>query len=135
MNAVGRRRKPKSAVPSALDVVTAFFDAIEARDFERAEVLLSAENFSYEGSIEQHDNAADFIQSVSRFGAILESVERRRIFVDGDEVCAILRYETSLEPIESVRIAHWIRVERGKITRIESFFDARAYASMFEQGP
>ncbi len=135
MNAVGHRRNPKSTEPSALDVVTAFFDAVETRNFERAATMLSAENFSYEGSIEQHDNAADFIRSVSRFGTILESIERRRIFVDGDEVCVIMKYETSLEPIESMRFAHWLRVEGGKITRIESFFDARAYASMFEPGP
>ncbi len=131
MKAAKQRSKPDKSKPSALDVVSAFFDAIEARDFERAETMLSADSFSYVGSIEQHDNAAAFIRSVSRFGAILESVERRHMFVDGDEICAIMTYETSLEPIESIRIAHWLRVERGQITRIESFFDARGYAAMF----
>ncbi len=132
MKAVGNLRKPNRAGPSALEVVNAFFDAVEVRDFERAETMLSADNFSYEGPIERHDNAAAFIQSISRFGSILESVERRRMFVDGDEVCAIMTYETSIEAIESLRIAHWIRVERGKLTRIESFFDARGYAGMFD---
>ena len=135
MKAVKRPKKAETVEPAALELVTAFFDAIEARDFERMETLLSADNFSYEGSIERHDNARDFVRSISRFGSILESIERRKMFVDGDEVCAILTYETTLDPIESVRIAHWLRVEQGKITRIESFFDARAYASMFESGP
>lgn len=127
-----RSNKAGSAEPSALELATAFFDAIEARDFERMDALLSAENFSYEGSIEKHDNAKDFVRSISRFGSILESIERRHMFVDGDDVCAILTYETSFDPIGSVRIAHWLRVDRGKIIRIESFFDARAYASMFD---
>lgn len=131
MKAARQRHKPGKAEPSALEVVSAFFDAIEARDFELAGTMLSADSFNYVGSIEQHDNAAEFIQSISRFGAILETIERRRMFVDGDEVCAIMTYETSLEPIESIRIAHWIHVEEGRITRIESFFDARGYAAMF----
>ena len=132
MRSVIQRRKPERVAPTALEVVTAFFDAVEARDFERAQTLLSADNFSYEGPIEKHRNAAAFIQSISRFGTILESLERRRIFVDGDEVCALMKYETSIESIESMRIAHWLRVEQGKITRIESFFDARGYAAMFD---
>ena len=132
MKAAARRTKSKAMGHSVQDVVNAFFDAIEARDFERAEGLLSADNFSYEGPIERHDSAAAFIRSISRIGAILVGLKRRRMFVNGDEVCAIVTYETTLEAIESVRIAHWLKVERGRITRIESFFDARAYASMFE---
>ena len=135
MTAVGRRANSKANEVSALEVVNTFFDAIEARDFERAEAQLSAERFSYEGPIERHDNAAAFIRSISRIGSILESLRRRRMFVDGDEVCAILTYETTLEAIESVRIAHWIRLERGQITRMESFFDARAYTGMFDPEP
>jgi hypothetical protein len=132
MKDIERRAGPEATDLSALEVANAFFDAVESRDFERARALLSDAHFSYHGPIEQHDNAAAFIQSISRIGAILEALKRRRMFVDGDEICAIMTYETSLEPIESIRIAHWIRVERGKITRIESFFDARGYAAMFD---
>ena len=132
---MGSRARSEATEHSALDVVNKFFDAVEARDFERAQALLSADNFSYEGPIERFDNAAAFVQSFSRIGSILEALKRRRMFIDGDEVCAILTYETTLEAIESTRIAHWICVEQGRITRIESFFDARAYARMFEPEP
>jgi len=129
---VGGRRQLKQPQLSTLDVVNSFFDAMEARDFERAETLLSADDFSYVGPIDNFDNAGAFIRDISRIGSILEGLNRRRMFVDGDEVCAIVTYETTLEVIESTRIAHWIRVEQGRITRIESFFDARAYAGMFD---
>jgi ketosteroid isomerase-like protein len=132
---VGRRARSEATDHSALDVVNKFFDAIEARDFERAQALLSADNFSYEGPIERFDNAAAFVQSLSRIGSILKGLKRWRMFIDGNEVCAILTYETTLEAIESTRIAHWVCVEHGRITRIESFFDARAYAEMFNPEP
>lgn len=135
MRAVGRRAEPKAIDDPPLKVANAFLDAIESRDFERAQALLSAEGFSYEGPVERFDSASAFIGSVSRIGPILESLERRRIFVDGDEVCAIVTYQTSLEAIETTRIAHWICVAQGRITRIESFFDARPYADMFESEP
>ncbi|HSS65002.1 MAG TPA: nuclear transport factor 2 family protein [Gammaproteobacteria bacterium] len=135
MSAAARRAKPKQTEASPLVVVNAFFDAIESGDFERAEERLSVEHFTYEGPIERFDNAGAFILSISRIGAILEGLKRRRMFVDGNEVCAILTYETTVEAIKTTRIAHWIRVEKGRITRIESFFDARGYAGMFDSEP
>jgi ketosteroid isomerase-like protein len=135
VRAVERRAESKANEISAAEVVNAFLDAIESRDFERAETLLSAERFSYQGPIERFDSAADFIGSISRIGSILEDLKRRRMFVDGEEVCAIVTYETTLEAIESTRTAHWIRIEHGRITRIESFFDARPYADMFDSEP
>jgi hypothetical protein len=132
---VGRHARWKATEHFALDVVNECFGAVEARDFERAKALLSAENFSYKGPIERFENTAVFVQSISRIGPILEGLKRRRMFVDGDEVCAILNYETTLEAIESTRIAHWIRVGQSRITRMDSFSDARAYARMFDPEP
>ncbi len=54
------------------------------------------------------------------------------MFVQGDEVCAILTYETTMDELESTRMAHLIRVSEGRISSIESFFDVRAYARMFD---
>lgn len=116
---------------SPIDIVNAFLDAIENRDFDRARACLSSDGFSYQGPIDHFDDAHSFIKDISAIGTILERIERRRMFLDGDEVCAILTYETTLDELESTRIAHWIRVRHGRICRIESFFDARAYARMF----
>lgn len=118
--------------PTPLDIVNAFLDAIEARDFDRAAAYLSSNGFSYQGPIDCFESADAFIKDISSVGTILERIERRRMFVDGDEVCAILTYETTIDELESTRIAHWIRVSDGHISRIESFFDVRAYARMFD---
>jgi hypothetical protein len=115
------------------DVVDAFIDAIESRDFDRAAGYLSREQFSYRGPMQGFDDPDDFISDISRVGAILKRIDRRKIFVDGSEVCVIYDFVSTLSELASTRVALWIGVRNGKIASIEVFFDAHAYASMFEQ--
>ncbi|MGH8500907.1 MAG: nuclear transport factor 2 family protein [Gammaproteobacteria bacterium] len=118
--------------PSVRDMVDAFLDAIGARDFEQAQRCLSADEFFYLSPIETFDNAADFIADVSRVGTILKRIDRRKLFVDGDQACAIFNLITTMDALSNTRIAQWMKVKNGKIVSIEVFFDAHAYASMFE---
>ncbi len=115
-----------------VEVVTSFLDAFQCGDFELARSFLSNERFSYRGPIDRFDSADEFIVDISRIGAILKRIELRRIFADGDEVCAIVTYVTTIEDIANTRAANWARVENERIVSIESFLDARAYARMFD---
>jgi ketosteroid isomerase-like protein len=116
------------------EVVEAFFDATEARDFERAELCLSPTDFSYESPIDTFHNAHEFIADISRVGPITKRIERRKLFVDGDEVCAIYNFITTMDALANTRVAQWMKIKEGQIVWIEVFFDAHAYASMFESG-
>jgi hypothetical protein len=118
---------------SVREFVDCYFDAIEARDFERAQWCLSSQEFYYLSPIQSFDTARDLIAYISCVGPITKRVERRRLFIDGDEVCAIFNFITTLEALASTRVAQWMKIKAGKIVRIEVFFDAHAYASMFEQ--
>lgn len=117
---------------SVRQAVNAFLDAIEARDFEQVERCLSREEFYYFSSIESFDNARDFIDAASRVAPITKRIERRRMFIDGDEACTIHTFFTTMDAIASTRIALWIKTKAGKIVSIEAFFDAHAYASIFD---
>ena len=117
---------------STSDVINAFLDAIESRDFDRASTFLSTERFNYRGPIDQFDDPKAFIEDISSIGTILKRIERHRVFVDDDEACVIATYFTTIEDLQSTQVAHWIRLEHGKITNVESFFDVRAYARMFD---
>jgi limonene-1,2-epoxide hydrolase len=114
-------------------VVSAFIDAIEARDFERAREYLSDTQFSYRSPVSRTDNADTFISIISRVGPILERVERRKTFIDGGSVCSILNYWTTMEAMQEVPVVQLATVVAGKIIALETFFDASEYNKMFAE--
>jgi len=120
--------------PAAGKIVTAFLDALEARDFERLRTFLSDTGFSYRSPVSMTDNVDDYITLISRVGPILEGIERVRTFVDGDDVCSILRFRTTMETLKEVAVVQLTTVTDGKIVAMEVFFDASEYNKMFEFG-
>ena len=104
------------------ETVTAFLDAFECRDFDAAGALLAREGFRYDGPIDRFHDARAFIDNISSIGQIL----------DGDDVCVICSFWTTIEEIEHTRVALWFQTRDGRIERIESFLDVRAYARMFD---
>jgi len=120
--------------PAAGKMVTAFLDALEARDFERLRTFLSDTGFSYRSPVSMTDNVDDYITLISRVGPILEGIERVRTFVDGDDVCSILRFRTTMKTLKEVAVVQLTTVTDGKIDAMEVFFDASEYNKMFEFG-
>lgn len=116
----------------AADIVRAYLDAIAARDFQLVRSFLADDDFSTRSPISSFDNADAYVADISRIGPILENIVQRRIFVDGDDVCAILDYVTRMDRRQVSPVAHWFHIAHGKIVAIESFFDARGYAEMFD---
>jgi predicted SnoaL-like aldol condensation-catalyzing enzyme len=114
------------------EIVNAYIDAIAARDFQRARGLLANGRFSTRSPISAFESADAYVTDISRVGPILEGIERRRVFADGDEVCVILDYITRMDRRQVTPVVHWMRIEDGKIVFIESFFDARGYDAFFQ---
>ena len=113
-------------------IVTAYLDALEDRDFEQLRTFLSDTGFFYRSPVSMADNADDYIIIISRVGPILERIERVRTFVDGDDVCSILRFRTTMESLKEVPVVQLTSVANGKIVAIEVFFDASEYNKMFD---
>ena len=115
------------------NTVETFLTAFEGGDFETIAGCLCPDHFSFEGPIDSFDNAADFIQDLEKYALILKRIERRRLFVDDREACAVLTFITNISDIESTRVVVWVKTDStGLIQRIESFLDVRAYERMFE---
>ena len=112
------------------EVVNAMFDAFEARDFGRVRSFLSNNTFSYWSPIESFSNADDYIVTISRVGPILEGIERCKTFVDGNDVCSILKVHTTMNKPDAAPVAELITVVDGKITSMEAIFDATEYNRM-----
>ena len=112
------------------EVVNAFLDAFEARDFGRVRSFLSDHDFSYQSPIESFSNADDYIVTISRVGPILEGIERCKTFVDGNDVCCILKVRTTMDTLDATPVVELITVVDGKITSMEAIFDATEYNKM-----
>ena len=113
-------------------IVTAYLDALEGRDFERLRSYLTDTGFSYRSPVSEADDADTYIIIVSRVGPILEGIERVRTFVDGNDVCSILKFRTTMEAIREIPVVQLTTVAAGKIVAMEVFFDASAYNRMFD---
>ena len=116
---------------SALTVVQAYLDGIAARDWQRARGCLADRDFKYVSPLESYDSADRLITSLMRVDTIMKDVQQRRAFSDGDDVCIIMDFRTTLEELAVTPLALWATVRDGKIGRLELFFDARAYMGMF----
>ena len=77
------------------------------------------------------NDADTFIIIISRIGPILERIERVRTFVDGNDVCSILKFRTTMETLKEVPVVQLTTVADGKIVAMEVFFDASEYNKMF----
>jgi len=114
------------------EVVDAYFDAMAARDFDRLRTCLADSGFSHRSPIAAIRDADTYAAYISRVGPVLEGLDRRRTFVDGDEVCAILDYRMRLSEVMVIPVVVWFRVAEGRIYSIETFFDATEYRRMIE---
>ena len=117
---------------AAESIVTAYLDALEGRDFERLRTYLSDTGFSYRSPVSEANDADAFIIIISRVGPIIESIERVRTFVDGNDVCSILKFRTTMESLKEVPVVQLTSVADGKIVAMEVFFDASEYNKMFD---
>ena len=113
----------------AAQVADGFFDAWTSKDFQRARSLLH-EDVSFEGPIDSFSDADSYLASLRQLSGIVIGAEKRKVFVDGDDVCVI--YDLKTAPVPSSRTSEWYRVRDRKIASVSVVFDARPFAPLFE---
>ena len=113
----------------AADIVQGFMGAMGKGDFVAARRFLDS-NLSFRGPIETFQHADDYLESLKKLHPIIERVDMKKIFVDGDDVC-LLYDMTTKTPAGTVFIAEWHHVTGDKISAIRVVFDARPFAAMF----
>ncbi len=111
------------------DVVQGFMKAMEEGDFAQARGFL-ADRFSFQGPIDTFNRPEQYLESLKKLQGIIERVEMKKVFVDGDDACLLYDMVTRT-PVGTAFIAEWHRVKGGKIAEIRPAFDARPFATMF----
>lgn len=114
-----------------LAVVEAYLAAQAARDFDAVRALLADEGFIYMSPIARFVSADEFVQYSALSGGIIVDREVHQVVIEGADVCHILSYRIQISEKIAVRVAHWARVQAGRIQRIETFFDASVYRDLF----
>jgi ketosteroid isomerase-like protein len=117
-----------SGMRDARQVAEGFFDAWTGKDFERARGLLH-DDVSFEGPIDSFSDAASYLASLRQLSGIVTGADKRKVFVDGDDVCVI--YDLKTAPVPSSRTCEWYRVRDGRIASVSVIFDARPFAPLF----
>jgi ketosteroid isomerase-like protein len=113
-------------------LVERFLDALATHDFDALRGLLAEEGFRFESPITRLTGADAFTRFATMSGAILQRVERRRCFVDGDDVCHWLVFVTQLSERLATPTVQWARVADGRIQSIEMCFDPHRYRLLFQ---
>jgi hypothetical protein len=121
---------PETTDPRQL--VDDYLKALIARDYERARALLADRQFQYASPTHTFDNADDFIEFSLYSSGVVDHIEQRKVFVDGNDVCHFLMLTIYLGDKRQTPVAQWAHVTNGRIQRLELLFDAHEYKNMFE---
>lgn len=120
------------ALSDAHRLVEAYLDALVAHDSDAVRALLADHGFHYESPVARIDGADAFAQFVTMTAGILQRIERRHCFVDGDDICHWLTLVTQLSERLATPAVQWARVVDGRIVSIEFMFDPHRYRLLFD---
>ena len=112
----------------AREIVERYHEAWKRHDFEAARAELH-HDLSFRGPFDTFERADDFVTAIRGLSAIVDDVQVRKVFVDGDDVCLLYDMVTST-PAGTQPIAEWYRVREGKIAAIQVYFDSQPFAAL-----
>jgi hypothetical protein len=114
---------------NAGQVVQGFVGAMGKGDFADARKYLH-DNLSFRGPIDAFDKPEPYLQSLEKLHKMVERVDMKKMFVDGNDVCLLYDLVINTQAGTSF-VCEWMQVKSGKIAAIRTVFDARPFAAMF----
>lgn len=113
----------------AADVVQRYTQALGKGDFAAARRYLH-DNLSFHGPIDTFDKPEPLLESLQKLHPIVQRIDMKKLFVDGNDVCMLYDLVTNT-PAGTSFVAEWYHVAGDKIASIRVVFDARPFAAMF----
>ena len=114
---------------NAGQVVQAFISAMGKGDFASARKFLH-DNLSFRGPIDSFDKPEPYLQALEKLHKIVERVDMKKMFIDGNDVCLLYDLVTKTAA-GTAFVCEWYKVKGEKIAEIRTVFDARPFAAMF----
>ena len=103
-------------------VVSAYFDAWNANDFDTLEALL-ADDVEFIGPLATLASASDYRKGLQGLSQIKTDIVIQQTFVNGPDVLTWFDLHTSVA--SPAAVANWMHVENGLIRRTRVTFDPR----------
>jgi len=113
------------------DTVLGFQQAMGKGDWKGARSFL-ANDLAFVGPFESFNRADDYLGALQKLHHIVERVEPKKMFVDGEDVCMLYDMVTNT-PAGTAFISEWYKVKGGKIASVRVVFDARPFAPLFNR--
>ena len=107
--------------PNPKSIAIAYLEACSRKDLQAVEALL-APQMVFVGPAARVTGAAAYLAVLKRLGPVWVSSDVKKIFAEGDDVCAVYDFVTNT-PAGRVPIVEWLRIENGLIAAVEIFFD------------
>ena len=88
------------------------------------------DDLAFYGPIDTFNQADDYLAASKRLANIIQRIDVKKVFVDGNDVCVLYDMVTNT-PAGTAFIAEWYQVSGGKIAALHAVFDARPFAALF----
>jgi ketosteroid isomerase-like protein len=115
--------------PNASEVVENYRAALGTGDFATARKFMQ-DDMSFQGPFDTFTTADQYLEATRRLASIIQRIDLKKVFVDGDDVCVLYDMVTNT-PAGTAFIGEWYHVKGGKIAALRAIFDARPFAAMF----
>jgi hypothetical protein len=111
--------------PSAREIVTAYLGFFKggSKDFTLLKPLL-AESLRFASPLGVFQDAASFLQDLSRDALELSALRVKKLIVDGNSACALYEIDSRNAEIGTLSVTEWFEIRDGKIESITSSHDA-----------
>lgn len=116
-------------------LVETYLDALLAYDYRAARFCLADRGFHYVSPLGELDSAEALINQSFLTSGIISRYEIRKAFVDGPDVCHVLLFHVQISEKQQVPLVQWAHVHDARIQRLEVFFDAHPYRTLFPEAP
>jgi len=107
------------------EIALAYIDGCGRKDFDAVAALL-APDIRFAGPNNATTGATPYLAVLRRVGTVWVRSDVRKVFSDGPDVCVIYDFVTDTAA-GTVPIVEWLRVESGRITSVNLFFDRVAF--------
>lgn len=99
----------------------AYLNAAGEKQLDRVANLLHP-GIAFAGPIMSFNKVENYISALLKLGTIQLGYDVKRVFAEGDEVCAIYDLLTDT-PVGAIPCVEWINIHNGKIISIQLMFD------------
>jgi hypothetical protein len=125
--------KATKSLPSAGDILKEFYVHVIDRDLAGARKYLK-DDLVFVGVFETYRGADAYMTSLSGLLQITVRLDVKKIMAERNDAAIFFELQTKAPAEGKVLVAEWHHFTNGKISHVESAFDARPYAAMFTAG-